>query len=647
MGTNGGPASLNNGPPGPGTSGKGSAPPQQSSFNRNGGSGGGTRIQTSKLYYGRECSKLTQPGANKTSYKALKNIADAERTPVWDVRSLRPDKTEDKLVEELATYFANISQPFPPLNTERIPTYDKPIRTLKVEQIAERLRQMNKPKSAVSIDPLPRFVVWHAEIYAEVLTPVKNSVKMGVKWPPLWAREEVSIIPKSAAPTTFEECRNVSCTSIFSKLTESFMLDELIEEVKPEASQFGGIRGSSTVYLLAELITESMDSLDDNRMASTLISVDLSKAFNRMNHDFCLEQLSKFGASTQTIRMVSNFLCERSMCVKLPGGHFSSSRKTPGEAPQGTKSGNLLFCVAARGLKDGPEGTLDRDTPEGILYELGETDKDPDGSQPSSPLGGTREDRRMKRGTFVLDSASEDEKMPVTALEEYHTPPPRWADRPLHGVEFIDDITGHIRCDISLAFSKISTKKETRTIWAKKAEAFFENVKMNCQARGMVVNNMKTQLLCISTAINYDLRSFIGLQDGPRFSSDQLKVVGFTFGRRPGASEHIANLRKSYGARAWTIRHLKRAGIEEETLVKIYCELVRQIFEYASPAFHTILTDQQSEVLERMQRPSLKTIFGMNTNYEDCLTRAGIETLKVRRQDHFKKFTEKAYASEK
>ena len=123
----------------------------------------------------------------------------------------------------------------------------------------------------------------------------------------------------------------------------------------------------------------------------------------------------------------------------------------------------------------------------------------------------------------------------------------------------------------------------------------------------MLVNEKKTQLLCITSAINYDVRSFVRLPGEVRTSTDTLKVVGFTFGRRPGAAEHVKALRRSYGARSWAIRHLKRSGIGQETLVRIYCALIRPVLEYASPAFHTILTQQQSDELERFQRTSLKT----------------------------------------
>ena len=50
----------------------------------------------------------------------------------------------------------------------------------------------------------------------------------------------------------------------------------------------------------------------------------------------------------------------------------------------------------------------------------------------------------------------------------------------------------------------------------------------------MLVNEAKTQLLCITSAINYDVRSEMCVGGNTITSADTLKIVGYTFGRRPG-----------------------------------------------------------------------------------------------------------------
>ena len=47
-----------------------------------------------------------------------------------------------------------------------------------------------------------------------------------------------------------------------------------------------------------------------------------------------------------------------------------------------------------------------------------------------------------------------------------------------------------------------------------------------------------------------------------------------------------------------------------------------------------------------MQKSSLKTIYGFNQSYGDCLRRLDLQTLKDRRTALFKNFTRKAYESD-
>ena len=265
----------------------------------------------------------------------------------------------------------------------------------------------------------------------------------------------------------------------------------------------------------------------------------------------------------------------------------------------------------------------------------------------SSPLGGSFRDLRLSGKMCWQDTDSESEYGNPEELHRHHTAPDRWRPDAGVGVKFIDDISAAVKCDVTGAQMFISTQKERRIIHARDCQVFFENVKNNCERRGMRVNDGKTQLLCISTAINYDVRAEITAGESNIQSADTLKIVGFTFGRRPGAAAHVDALRRNYGARAHVIRHLKQNDIDQDTLVKVYCSLIRPIFEFAIPAFHTLLTDEQSEALERMQRQSLKTIFGWKVPYSSCLEKAGIETLKQRREALFNRFTHKAFESDR
>ena len=196
-----------------------------------------------KKFYDKEIEKLSQEGSHQIPYKLLKNIADTERPPAWSVKELAEGRSDSELAEHAADYFSSISQEFPPLDLTSIPTsYDLPVEDIRQSDIADRLCRMKKPGSSVEIDPLSRFLVKHAAKLSEVLTPIINSVRRGMGWPGIWKEEEGTIIPKKNSPTNINECRNISCTSIFSKLCESYLMDMLTSEITLDGRQFGGVK---------------------------------------------------------------------------------------------------------------------------------------------------------------------------------------------------------------------------------------------------------------------------------------------------------------------------------------------------------------------------------------------------------------------
>ena len=186
------------------------------------------------------------------------------------------------------------------------------------------------------------------------------------------------------------------------------------------------------------------------------------------------------------------------MRIKMTGGKYSELRDMPGGAPQGTKCGNLLFCIATAFLHhtlddDAPSHRpLDTSTDSLGLSDLAERLHD---ERPSSPLGGSSLDLRMSGKVTILE-----DDFPCVPPD--HDPPPRWSKKPVLVSKFIDDINAREKNDITGARSIFSTNKEQRYIHATQCQRFLETVTANASRIGMRVNQAKTQLLCTTTAIN-------------------------------------------------------------------------------------------------------------------------------------------------
>ena len=96
--------------------------------------------------------------------------------------------------------------------------------------------------------------------------------------------------------------------------------------------------------------------------------------------------------------------------------------------------------------------------------------------------------------------------------------------------------------------------------------------------------------------------------------------------------EHIKQIRRAYGARAWILRRLTHENISPTKLIEAYCSLVPPVLEYPAVAFHSMLTEEASDSLERLQRLALKSIYGLDRSYADCLEHSGLPTLAARRE---------------
>ena len=80
------------------------------------------------------------------------------------------------------------------------------------------------------------------------------------------------------------------------------------------------------------------------------------------------------------------------------------------------------------------------------------------------------------------------------------------------------------------------------------------------------------------------------------------------------------------------IYQLKRAGINQNDLIRIYVSVIRHVVEYACPIWHTNLPKYLSDNIEIIQKRCLKTIFP-GYQYENILQMVNLPTLHRRRDE--------------
>ena len=89
------------------------------------------------------------------------------------------------------------------------------------------------------------------------------------------------------------------------------------------------------------------------------------------------------------------------------------------------------------------------------------------------------------------------------------------------------------------------------------------NTEENGKDFDMVINEKKSQSICISACNYHDVRSEIHTWCALISNNATLKVFGVVFDNHPTLSAHIENVSIKFSRSMWAIIHLKRAMIEK------------------------------------------------------------------------------------
>ena len=137
----------------------------------------------------------------------------------------------------------------------------------------------------------------------------------------------------------------------------------MVGQVKLKKNQFGGSRGCGVDHLLVHMWQKILSDLEDCRAGTLITSIDYAKAFNRLSFQQCLLAFARKGASSEILLLISTFLSDRTMTVRV-GQSWSSPLPVYGGVPQGSILGVILFNITTEDLEDGLEvNTLGQSEP--------------------------------------------------------------------------------------------------------------------------------------------------------------------------------------------------------------------------------------------------------------------------------------------
>ena len=147
--------------------------------------------------------------------------------------------------------------------------------------------------------------------------------------------------------------RPISILPVFSKLLERIMYNRVYKHVISNnllyEKQFGFQKQCSTETAILQLSKEIYESFDKNQFTLGVF-VDLSKAFDTVNHQILINKLKYFGITEIYLEWFRSYLNNRKQFISYDNNKISSLQNVSCGVPQGSILGPLLFLLYVNDL---------------------------------------------------------------------------------------------------------------------------------------------------------------------------------------------------------------------------------------------------------------------------------------------------------